>query len=59
MNVDQLIEKLQADRGFVRNVTAWKVAPARAAQYADWPPALDARLTAALQRKGIQQLYTH
>ncbi len=59
MNLDQLIQKLQSDGSFVRNVTAWKVAPARDAQYADWPDSLDPRLTDALQRKGIRRLYAH
>jgi DEAD/DEAH box helicase domain-containing protein len=59
MNLDQLIERLQRDPAFVRNVTAWRYTPPREAQYAPWPERLDSRLVDALQRRGIRQLYTH
>ncbi len=59
MNLDQLVERLQHDGGFMRNVTAWRYSPPREAQYADWPSGLDARLVDALQGRGIRRLYTH
>ena len=41
------------------HVTAVRTLPAAAAQYAPFPTALDRRLLAALQARGISQLYTH
>ena len=40
-------------------VTAVRRLPARAAAYAPFPDALDARLRQALRARGIEQLYTH
>jgi len=59
MNLDQVVERLQADADFVRNVTAWRYTPPREATYAEWPAGLDQRLVAALQQRGIRRLYTH
>src|SRR5438093_12542507 len=59
MNLDQLVDRLQHDPAFIRNVTAWRYAPPREAQYAGWPNGLDPLLVAALQQRGVRQLYTH
>ncbi len=59
MILDQLIERLQQDDSFVRNVTAWRVVPARDARNAEWPAQIDARLVAALRERGITLPYTH
>ncbi|MGI8423436.1 MAG: DEAD/DEAH box helicase, partial [Chloroflexota bacterium] len=59
MNIDQVVEKLQKDRGFLENVTAWRQMEPRAASYAEWPAGLDPRLVEALQSRGIRQPYTH
>src|SRR5918995_3483330 len=40
-------------------VTAVRRLPARAAQYAEFPRDIDARLRAVLSHRGIAQLYTH
>jgi DEAD/DEAH box helicase domain-containing protein len=42
-----------------RPVTAVRRLPAQTARYAPFPEALDGRLRAALQSRGIDQLYTH
>ena len=55
----QLLRDLRLDLQFTRNVTAWQRLPARPARYADFPPGLDARLSAALRARGIKRLYTH
>jgi DEAD/DEAH box helicase domain-containing protein len=59
MNLDQVVEGLQQDPDFLRNVTAWKVLPARPAEHGDWPAQLDPRLTGALRERGISRPYTH
>ena len=40
-------------------VTAIRRLPAKAAEYAAFPEAIDARLRSVLARRGIEQLYTH
>ena len=59
VNLPQLLEKLKNSPGFMENVTAWRTVPPREAAYAPWPDGMDPRLPAALNRHGIQKLYTH
>ena len=59
MNVDQLIGKLQNDPAFMENVTSWKMLPASAGSYADFPALLDQKIGDVLHRRGIHRLYTH
>ncbi len=40
-------------------ITAVHRLEAREAEYAEWPAALDARLRQALEKRGIERLYTH
>ena len=59
MNVEAYIEHLKSSPSFMKNVTSWRVLPARKAKYADFPAGLDARLVAALARRGIERPYIH
>ncbi|MGQ9815552.1 MAG: DEAD/DEAH box helicase, partial [Candidatus Roseilinea sp.] len=59
MSVLDVLAELRADREFMRDVTAWERAPAQPARYAPFPPGLNAALIEALQRRGIESLYTH
>lgn len=59
MNVDQLIQKLHNDPAFMENVTSWTTLPASEGKYADFPPALDAKIREVLTKRGIHRLYTH
>ena len=59
MNVESYIEHLKSSPSFMKNVTSWRVLPAREAKYADFPAGLDARLVAALSRRGIERPYIH
>ena len=59
MNVESYIEHLKSSPSFMKNVTSWRVLPAREAKYADFPAGLDARLVAALTRRGIVRPYIH
>ncbi|MCX5772387.1 MAG: DEAD/DEAH box helicase [Candidatus Hydrogenedentes bacterium] len=59
MNVAQIIDRLKSDAEFKQNLTAWRILPARPAQYADFPRQLDMRLIEALQKRGVHHLYTH
>jgi len=59
MNVTQIVERLRADSSFRRNLTAWHTIPARPAQYGGFPERLHPQLVEGLQKRGIQDLYTH
>ncbi len=59
MTIEQIIDQLQRDPSFLQNVSVWKTIEPRAAQYADFPVAIDARLVKALTSHGIQKPYTH
>ena len=57
--VTELIDELREDRGFQENVRHWQTLPARPGRYGEIPPEIDGRITAALERRGIQRLYSH
>ena len=59
MNLDQLLDQLRDDPGFMENVTNWQTLPSKEAQYAPWPRCVDPRIIEALNRRGLRQLYTH
>ncbi|MGE5672806.1 MAG: DEAD/DEAH box helicase, partial [Mycobacterium leprae] len=59
MNLEQLLDKLKADRSFSANLTGWQTLPPLPPQYSPFPAALDPRIIAALKERGIEQLYSH
>lgn len=59
MNLEQYIDALKRDPGFMANVTNWTELPARPARYRDFPEALDRRLVEVLNQRGIHKLYCH
>ena len=59
MNVDQLCDQLRRDPLFMENVVRWEELPAREASYAPFPEGVDERIRAALEKRGVRQLYTH
>jgi DEAD/DEAH box helicase domain-containing protein len=58
MNTSQFVDWFKNSDHF-GNVYAVQRIPARPARYAEWPSALDQRIVAALQRRGIDRPYTH
>lgn len=54
-----LIDKWESDNGLGRHMTDIERRPAQDAEYGPWPDALDGRLQQMLQRRGIEQLYSH
>jgi len=59
MNVEQLIDQLRQDTGFMACVSNWQVLPAQAARHAQWPGAVPEKVRSALAHKGITRPYTH
>ena len=56
-SAEALVEALKRDHH--ARIVGEVVAPAREARYAPFPEALDSRLRAALEARGIRQLYSH
>lgn len=59
MDLPGVLSSLRRNRDFVSQVVAWERIPARRAQIGETETALDARLMAALRRRGVAHLYTH
>ena len=59
MTLEQLLDSLRQNPGFMENVTAWRTIEKRDASYAPFPKELDKRLLPALEKHHIYQLYTH
>jgi DEAD/DEAH box helicase domain-containing protein len=59
MTLEQILDAFRTRPRFAPQFTAWRTLPARAARFAECPPGLDPRLTQALARCGIRELYTH
>lgn len=59
MNVEQLIDHLREDKGFLSCVSNWEMLPARAAQYAAWPEGVPQKVQDTLIERGITKPYTH
>ena len=59
MDLQQLLDELRFSPSFMDNVAAWVRIPARAARYAEFPAALDARLVDLVRRCGMSPLYVH
>jgi len=53
------LQALRLEPRFMRNIARWEIVPARAAQYAPFPPDLDPRLIDALAARGVTAPYTH
>lgn len=59
MTVQEYIQKLKNDPFFMKNVTEWRVLPARAAHYGTFPETLDPRVVDVLRARGIEKPYIH
>ncbi|MBI2945207.1 MAG: DEAD/DEAH box helicase [Candidatus Wallbacteria bacterium] len=58
-DVDRFLDEIRRDDDFQKNLTSWKVLPAREAVTAPFPDNLDPRLVAAMKSRGIEQLFSH
>ena len=59
MNLDQYLDTLRSDAGFMSCVTHWETLPSQPARYMDMPASLSLPVVKALHKRGIYQLYTH
>ena len=57
--LEEVLADLRGDAAFMNGVCHWQVLPARDARTSPFAPVVDARLRAALQRRGIDAWYTH
>jgi DEAD/DEAH box helicase domain-containing protein len=58
-SIDALVRAWRRGEGHGAHMTAIERTPARPARFAHAPRALDGRVTRALARRGVSQLYTH
>jgi DEAD/DEAH box helicase domain-containing protein len=58
-SVEEWLQMLRGRPELMENITYWHTQPARPARTKPLPEELDGRLKAALERKGIRELYTH
>lgn len=58
-DLSQLLQQLRDDPDFMEQVQHWQTLPARPAQSLPFPTGLDPRISEALKRRGIVDLYTH
>ncbi|WP_066174073.1 DEAD/DEAH box helicase [Bacillus marinisedimentorum] len=58
-DVMSVLESMMADDSYKDNFIHWKTIPEREAKLRDMPAEVDARIKAALQKRGIERLYTH
>jgi DEAD/DEAH box helicase domain-containing protein len=59
VNVDQVVERLLSDPHTAANIAAYRELPNRAPTFGEFPDAIDARVVAALRRRGISSPYAH
>ncbi len=59
MSLESAVKALQDDPRLREHFVDWRVLPAEAARYGDWPSSIDARLLRALRAVGIDRPYTH
>jgi len=59
MTTEAFLKGIKNDPAFMRNVTEWRVLPARPARYGAFPPTLDERILTVLRKKGIDRPYIH
>jgi DEAD/DEAH box helicase domain-containing protein len=59
VNVDQVVERLLSDPHTAANIAAYRELPNRAPTYGVFPESIDARVIAALRRRGITDPYAH
>jgi DEAD/DEAH box helicase domain-containing protein len=59
VNVAQFVDRFLRSSSARANVTSVQHIPPQPAKWTDFPRGIDARLTAALARRGVQRLYTH
>src|SRR5256885_15575202 len=58
VSLEQILDGLLRDEGFQETVTRWERIPPKPARYAPFPEWLDGRISAALRRRGSQQLHS-
>ena len=59
MNLRQWLTHFKDNPATARNIAYWHIQDAREAQYRPYPDWLDGRLTDALKRRGVRELYSH
>ena len=59
MPIDEVLDALRYDPDLRQGFVEWRELPEQPARHAPFPLTCDPRLVSALERRGIEQLYTH
>ncbi len=54
-----ILQQWKEDPSFMNNVTRWEIVPESKGRFRDFPDYLDPQLGMALQKRGIDKLYSH
>ncbi|MDX9753428.1 MAG: DEAD/DEAH box helicase [bacterium] len=57
--VETILESIQSEPELRNNITFWKTIPAQLPRYGPWPDLFAPAIRALLQKRGIEELYTH
>jgi DEAD/DEAH box helicase domain-containing protein len=57
--INRLLQRWRSDPAIAENIACWLTLPERSARWADFPNNLHPRLKQALQKNGLQKLYSH
>ncbi|WP_102346524.1 DEAD/DEAH box helicase [Bacillus sp. Marseille-P3661] len=58
-NLQQVMEQIKNNGRYSSNIVNWHVIPEKEARTVSFPHSIDSRLISALQKRGVQELYTH
>ncbi len=58
-DVEHVLEALRSDPEFRSNITFWHTLEAKPAEYGQWPAQFSSDIRAVLQKRGIENLYSH
>ncbi|NLJ40896.1 MAG: DEAD/DEAH box helicase [Clostridiales bacterium] len=59
MNIDQLVEFIKNDLGFMKNITHWEIIEPRKGIYSPFPGFLSSKIVRVLRNRGIDSLFCH
>ncbi|MBW6463928.1 MAG: DEAD/DEAH box helicase [Firmicutes bacterium] len=57
--LNKILQQWKDDPSFMSSVTRWEIVPAKEGRYREFPDHLQSELTAALEKRGIEKLFSH
>ncbi|MCJ7806986.1 MAG: ATP-dependent RNA helicase, partial [Clostridia bacterium] len=57
--LNEILQQWKDDPAFMSNITRWEVVPTTEGCFCNFPDYLEPQLCTALQRRGVEKLYSH